>query len=558
MTAQQAFTSVSRRPPDIEDYIDMLRRYRSWILGPTFTGLVVAVVIAFFWKDTYLSYATLRITPQQIPDKIVPSMLSLQMAERVQGMETEIRSRTVLSDIIQKPSLDLYKKERDRMPLEDVIQNMNKNLKITAVSMGGGDRRYGSAFQIQFTYPDRYKAMMVVRELVTRFQEQIFNVQKSQVKLTADFVNSELKTAKDQMDSKLGELTKFKMENQGRLPEQVTVNVSQKQTLEVQMLNINQQIGRLGQEKLLLENKLQQIKRDIEYQSANLESVVAREGPAAVKNQKLIDLHTQIMNKRAALASALNFYGENYPEVQQMKASIEELEKQESDLNKQDQIQQQNNAPQVTVQRIRNPQAEKALNDLRAEQANTQTLYASAQYEIDQANKEVAEIQKQIAECQRRIAEAPMSAQRYDQLVQDANLARQKYDDAQKARAATETAQNMEERKAGENLELLDAPNLPTAPTEPHRWAWAGAGTLLGMIAGMRLAAIREVKDASLKNLKDVRAYTNLPVLSSIPLLENGLLVRRKRRLMWLAWSSAIIVGMMLMGGSMYYYYTNL
>jgi hypothetical protein len=44
------------------------------------------------------------------------------------------------------------------------------------------------------------------------------------------------------------------------------------------------------------------------------------------------------------------------------------------------------------------------------------------------------------------------------------------------------------------------------------------------------LAAAKEVKDASLKNLKDVRAYTNLPVLSSIPLLENALLVRRKRR----------------------------
>ncbi len=63
------------------------------------------------------------------------------------------------------------------------------------------------------------------------------------------------------------------------------------------------------------------------------------------------------------------------------------------------------------------------------------------------------------------------------------------------------------------------------------------------------LAAAQEVKNTSLKNLKDVRAYTNLPVLSSIPLLENALLVRRKRRLVWLAWSSALIVGCILMSG---------
>jgi hypothetical protein len=60
-----------------------------------------------------------------------------------------------------------------------------------------------------------------------------------------------------------------------------------------------------------------------------------------------------------------------------------------------------------------------------------------------------------------------------------------------------------------------------------------------------------------LKNLKDVRAYTNLPVLSSIPLLENGLLVRRKRRLFWLAWSSAVMVGVAAMAAALYYYITQ-
>jgi len=57
--------------------------------------------------------------------------------------------------------------------------------------------------------------------------------------------------------------------------------------------------------------------------------------------------------------------------------------------------------------------------------------------------------------------------------------------------------------------------------------------------------------------LKDVRAYTNLPVLSSIPLLENALLVRRKRRLHWLAWSVAIIIGSIAMSGSAFYYYSG-
>ena len=36
MGPAHTFESVSRRPPDVEDYIDIVRRYRSWIIGPTY------------------------------------------------------------------------------------------------------------------------------------------------------------------------------------------------------------------------------------------------------------------------------------------------------------------------------------------------------------------------------------------------------------------------------------------------------------------------------------------------------------------------------------------
>ena len=80
-------------------------------------------------------------------------------------------------------------------------------------------------------------------------------------------------------------------------------------------------------------------------------------------------------------------------------------------------------------------------------------------------------------------------------------------------------------------------------------------GAFGGLMAGIALAGAREMKDTSLKNLKDVRAYTNLPVLSSIPLLENALLVRRKRRLAFVAWAVAVIVGLCGTAISLYYHF---
>jgi hypothetical protein len=44
-------------------------------------------------------------------------------------------------------------------------------------------------------------------------------------------------------------------------------------------------------------------------------------------------------------------------------------------------------------------------------------------------------------------------------------------------------------------------------------------------------------------------------VLSSIPLLENTMLVRRKKRLAYLAWAAAVIVGVIAVSGALFYHY---
>jgi uncharacterized protein involved in exopolysaccharide biosynthesis len=227
MGSPQQYTSISRRPPDIEDYLDILRRYRSWIIGPMFGGLVIAVGVAFLWPDTFVSSAVMRITPQQVPERLVPSAISTQMAERLSSMQQEILSRSSLSELIQRPSLDLYKKERTAKPMEDVVEQMRRAVRITILDLPNqNQRRHASAFQIQFSYSDRYKAQAVVREFVTKFTEQNVTVQRNQASLTTSFLSDEMKSAKDELDRLDAEITKFKTENAGRLPEQLQSNIT--------------------------------------------------------------------------------------------------------------------------------------------------------------------------------------------------------------------------------------------------------------------------------------------------------------------------------------------
>src|SRR5947209_1622695 len=107
--------SVTRRPMDIEDYIDILRRHKSWIFGPAFLGLVIGVIVAFLWPDTYVSVASIRVVPPQVPASLVQTNINEDMTNRVMAMAQSIMSRTRLTNMIL--TLHLYPKELARMPL---------------------------------------------------------------------------------------------------------------------------------------------------------------------------------------------------------------------------------------------------------------------------------------------------------------------------------------------------------------------------------------------------------------------------------------------------------
>jgi polysaccharide chain length determinant protein (PEP-CTERM system associated) len=554
MGAPQNYVSVSRRPPDVEDYIDMLRRYRSWILGPTFIGLVLAVVVAFLWPDTYVSTALMRITPQQVPERLVPSAINLQMAERLTQMQQQILSRTSLTELIQRPALNLYPKERARMPLEDVVETMKNAVKIQLLDVAtqGANRGLASAFIISFKYTDKYKAQAVVRELVSKFSEQTVVVQRNQASLTTSFLNDEWKAARDNLDRLDQELTKFKGENLGKLPEQFQANVASLNSLQQQLSSIGEQLNRGQGEKLLMNTQLQNYKNQLDYYQSTAEESVTNQ---AVANARLVDLNKMISDGKGALAAAREIYTEDYPDIKNMKARLATLEKERDDLDKLETAK-ATSAPK-TVQKITNPQAVRSIEDTKAAISTMQAQIRTKDDEIVQKVKEQAEINRQITAYQARIEASPLSEQKYAALAREYELAKENFDDKTKRREISETSQNLEERKAGETLEVLDPASLPEQPTDPNRLAIAGVGTGAGLFLGIVLAGAKEMKNTSLKNLKDVRAYTNLPVLSSVPLLENALLVRRKRRLFWLAWSSAIVLGTIAMSGSMFYYFSS-
>jgi len=551
-TLQNDYVAISRRPPDIEDYIDMARRYRSWIVGPMFLGLVLSTVVAFYWDDTFVSRATMRITPQLVSERLVENTGTTQVAQRLEQITTTILSHTNLISLITDPQLNLYQKDRSKgKALEDVATQMARDIKIIpGAPVESGNGRLASAFKIEFSYNDRFKAQKVVNRLVSMYEEQNSREQRNQAKTTSGFLNDQLNQAREKLSGAEAAITKFTVENRGHLPQELQNNMSQLQGLRMQINQANDQIATEATQRIFYDTNLRNLQSQEKSLRENQETTVAG---SAYAGDIAGSWRKSVQDLTVALDAARKQYQDNMPEVQSLQSKLDFAQRQLDKAEKED----ADRAAQTTSGpiRVKNPQAADRLETVREEEAMVRAQIAQVEVFVQNKNKQIEELTREMAAAQRAIDAGGLNSQDYNRLVHDRDMAELEVQDLNKKQLASATQESLEERQAGEKLETLDMASLPETATEPKRQVWAAIGTTAGLLLGLMLAGIREMKNTSLKNLKDVRAYTNLPILSSIPLLENALLVRRNRRLFWLAWTSAFIVGCACVSASMYYHF---
>jgi polysaccharide chain length determinant protein (PEP-CTERM system associated) len=551
------YVAISRRTLDLEDYIDVARRHVGWIMGPTFFGIVASIVVAFVIPNTYVSQAEMQITPSQISPAIVQNTISQLLTDRISAMENNILSRTSLSSIIQDPRLNLYDKERQAQPLEDVIETMRtRDVRIQIVSLPSTGGARASAFTVSFSYKDPHKAHDTVQALITKFQDANLTEQRTQQNVLDSFVHDELSEAKANLDKLSEELTKFRIENQGKLPEQTDLNMAQLNSLQGQANGANDALNRLEQDKLTIQTHLQTLQSQMDLMVLYQKEEDASVTPAlARQNERLAVLNRTITDMETNLAQLKLIYTPNYPDIKDLENRLK-LMRAERDHVQADQLAEdakpQTPAPKKNTNT--NYAAAQSITQLQGQIDATNAQLKNLEMQRDLAVKNQASVQKAISGYQERLAATSAIEAHYADLERDTRTATEKYQSLLAKQQLAEQNGDLLQRKAGETLDVLDPPSLPTQPSKPNRWMIVGAGSMIGFILGLAMAGFHEAKDTSLKNLKDVRAYTNVPVLSSIPLLENTMLVQRKKRLAYLAWAAAVIVGAIAISAALFYH----
>ena len=539
--------STPRRALDVEDFIDIVRRHKGWIFGPFLLTLVATVVGVYLYPDSYDSVAVVKIVPQQVSQNMVPSAVTNDLADRINSMATTVLSRNVLINIIN--SQNLYQRELKRLPMEDVVENiMRPSVHIVPI-MAGSNGRTVPAFTVQFSYSDRMLANKVVQDIVGRFITEDTSSRSSATTGATQLMKDLAEQAKKELDAAEAKLVAFKAQNNGRLPDQVDLNYRQLQTLQTNYQNLTNAKSRAEMEKGSLETNLRIEKAHKTELSREVPQTVAQS--AAMKSDRIQQAERDIQVYEDALAQARQKYTEAYPDVQTLKTRLETARQRKI------QIQKEEAESKTTVAAVpaANRQLDMQIVDVQGNIERLETATRQRDLEIADLNSQIKQTDAAINRLENQINAAPSGEQQYGDLLRERDIARQRYIDVDARLSTAEMSQDLESHGQGEKLELLDAASLPQNPTQPKRPFVIATGAGLGLLLGIVIAAAREMKDTSLKNLKDVRAYTQMSILGSVPLLENDFVVRRRKRIAWLGWTTACLLAVITMAGSVVLYY---
>jgi len=557
MQATENF-DVTRRAPDFEDFVDMVRRHKTWIFGPCWAAIVIATVVAFLWPDTYISSALIRVTSSQVPDRYVQTNLNQMLAERISAISQGVLSRSTLTNIIQ--THDLYPRERRRLPMEDIIEKMRtRHIKIGAINLQNSTKSVG-AFPISFEYENRFLAQKVTSDIVSRLINENERETMTQSQTTTDFLTTEVVKAKQQLEEIESRLADFKIKNAGTLPDDQGINFSAMNSLDQRISQINASISRVNQDKLLTESNLRIYREQLAKATEAALIAPADSLRAQAKNEELAQKNREITSGEQALTQYKEMYTDSHPEIRRLVASLAALRRQREEVTRLDKESRDEEARKATAaEKSKAPRPIVLTREMQSLDANIKQMESAIQgknIELQDLNAEMARTSQQARSYQGRITSAPLSSQAYALLNRDYEQAKQTYNALKKNQDDSARGTAIIRNKQGETLDLLDQASLPVTASEPKREYIIAGGAAIGLLLGLLLVGVREMKDTTLKNLKDVRAYTQLTVLGCVPLLEGDIVVKRRKRVTLLGWSTAIVLGILVMGGSIAYHFS--
>ena len=217
----------------------------------------------------YLSEAVILVDSQKIPEKFVSATVGSDLEERIAAIRQQLLSSGELKKIID--DFGLYKEERKTHFEEEILEKMRDNISITLEPIGKNDKRPG-AFRVGYQGSDPVLVARVANRLTDLYVEQNLKTREGQAEGTSEFLDAQLRGAKNGLDQLEATVSAYKLKHNGELPEQEHTLASALSRLQVELEANRDSINRAQQTKVIVTSNLNAMEASLASQTQLLKA----------------------------------------------------------------------------------------------------------------------------------------------------------------------------------------------------------------------------------------------------------------------------------------------
>lgn len=453
---------------DLREIGAILKRNAANIARVTGVCIVAAGVYLAVATPVYESQALLRVKqPKGIGSSLLEAMPMGNAMANTQLMNTYaeiLKSRSVIVPVIEKT--EEPDKEGRFIQYEDYLK---KNITTAP---------FKDTEIMQFTAraETAEKAQQVNKMIVEGFLNRLTELSRNQQKATRGFIEERAVAAKKELKDAEDKLTEYKKANDIIAPDGAVKLATEK-------------MGMV--DKLNAENRVALATANARLASTNAQ---LNGEAASIADNKSIQLYnTQLAQLEGERISYLDKYTAQHPKVKQVEQEIANLkQKINSEINKVASLQAPSDNP-----------------------VHQQLLAAKFQSEAEAsvAQSNLAKLAQIDSDNKTDLRNLSDKEQEFVNLMRDVTVANEIY---------VMLAKRVEEAKVAEasvatEVQVVDSGTLPEKPAKPKKALTLLLAALLGALASSGFVVVRELLNRTIKNSDDVANYLELPVLGSVP-----------------------------------------
>jgi polysaccharide biosynthesis transport protein len=524
--------------PDLSDYVAAVKRRKMLLASIALPILAISAALAVGLPNIYVSTGLFTFTDATVPGEM-PANANADAIRRMQEQYRDAYVDSLSSSVLSDTSLEQLVQAVPGIVAPGTgpgaaVQEVKRRTHVETVRTAVLDPNTGrnldiiSAFTVSYDSRSPDIAARAAQWLTNAFLMANREGRLVSAKAAEQFYDTQTQLYRQQIAQIESKLATFKAKNYDQLPGLTNLNMGIMQTTQQQIDTLTQQIGALRQNRVFLQQQLDQAKnagedaglleqlqaeytRKLATYDPDYPDMIAlrqqidelQEGGGAINS---LSLPAQLRAEEQALAQARLRYSDRFPDVQRLERQIQILKTRIAHGEK------------YAGNAVGTPAVIELETQLNANRTQTNALERQSQ-----------ELSQQLMQLEGHVEAAPQVEREYKALALNLQLAQTKYNQLLKYQMDAQLTSQAIASGRSDQIRIVQQPSVPLTPGKPKRIAFAAVGLMLAILLGLTAVVIAESVDQSVRGSRDIRRVLALSPLGVIPEIEDSVTLRRNR-----------------------------